>query len=144
MANTGGISTSGASRIKMHTARWPATGLKAALFLASATITPATTVYTTTGELTGGSYVAGGIAVNSSQAVQISGNTTYVTPAASLAFPSLTSPGAFDCVKIYDTGDSNAVVSVHTFGNQNVTGAPFTLTMPVNDASTGLFRINWS
>lgn len=144
MANTQGINTNSAFRIAMHSAVWPSSGIKAALFLASATVGPSTATYTTTGELTGGSYVAGGIAVNSTTAPAATGSVTYVTPAASLAFPSLTTPSAIDAVQLYDTGQSNRSISVHTFGAQSLTAAPLTLTMPTNDSTNALFRITWS
>jgi hypothetical protein len=53
----------------------------------------------------------------------------------------LTVTTAFDAVLIYNSTSSNKAVSVHNFGSQTVTAGTFTLTMPTNDATTGLLRI---
>jgi hypothetical protein len=44
-------------------------------------------------------------------------------------------------VLIYNSTQGDKAVSVHTFGSQTVTAGTFTLTMPTNDANTGLIRI---
>ena len=48
---------------------------------------------------------------------------------------------AFDAVQIYNSTQGDKSVSIHTFGSQTVTAGNFTLTMPTNDATTGLIRI---
>ena len=144
MANSQGVPTTDAYRLKAMSAIYPTSGIKAALFLASATITPATAAYTTSGEVSGSGYVAGGVAVTTTQVPQITGSTTYWTPAAAIAFGTVTLGTAFDCFMLYDTGDSNANVFVGTFGSQTVTAATFTINMPTDDASTGLVRWAWS
>jgi hypothetical protein len=113
---------------------------KAALFLASATINAATTAYSTTGEVTGTNYAAGGVAVVFT-APSTSGTTAFTTPNGSITYTNVTLSTAFDCVLIYNTTQSSKAVSVHTFGSQTVTAGTFTLTMPTNDASTGLIRL---
>jgi len=114
---------------------------KAALYLASATIDASTTAYTSTGEVTGTNYSAGGVAVTNATAPATSGTTAYWTPSASIVYTNVTLSTAFDAVLIYNSTQSNKSVSVHTFGSQTVTAGTFTLTMPTNDASTGLIRI---
>lgn len=114
---------------------------KAALYLASATINASTTAYTATGEVSGAGYTAGGVTVTNATAPATSGTTAYWTPSASISFSSVTLSTAFDCVLIYNSTQSNKAVSVHTFGSQTVTAGTFTLTMPTNDASTGLIRL---
>jgi len=114
---------------------------KAALYLASATINASTTVYTTTGEVTGTGYTAGGVTVTFGTPPSTSGTTAFVTPSASITYSAVTLSTAFDAVLIYNSTQSNKAVSVHTFGSQTVTAGTFTLTMPVNDASTGLIRL---
>jgi hypothetical protein len=114
---------------------------KAALFLASATINAATTTYTTTGELAGtGNYTAGGVTFTW-VAPSSTGTTAFTTPSASLSWTALTSSGAFDAVELYNSTQGNKTVAVYTFGSQNVTASNFSLTMPTNDATTGLLRI---
>ena len=114
---------------------------KAALYLATATINASTTAYTATGEVSGTGYTAGGVTVTFGTAPSTSGTTAFVTPSASITYSSVTLSTAFDCVLIYNSTQSNKAVSVHTFGSQTVTAGTFTLTMPVNDASTGLIRL---
>lgn len=118
-----------------------ADSFKAALYLASATINASTTAYTVTGEVSGTNYTAGGVAVTNATAPATSGTTAYWTPSASITYTNVTLSTAFDCVLIYNSTQSNKSVSVHTFGSQTVTAGTFTLTMPTNDASTGLIRL---
>jgi hypothetical protein len=118
-----------------------ADSFKAALYLASATINASTTAYTVTGEVSGTNYTAGGVAVTNATAPTTSGTTAYWTPSASITYTNVTLSTAFDCVLIYNSTQSNKSVSVHTFGSQTVTAGTFTLTMPTNDASTGLIRL---
>ena len=114
---------------------------KAALYLASATVDATTTAYNASGEVTGTGYTAGGVTVTFGTAPSTSGTTAFVTPSASISYSAVTLTTAFDAVLIYNSTQSNKAVSVHTFGSQTVTAGTFTLTMPVNDASTGLIRL---
>jgi len=118
-----------------------ADSFKAALYLASATVNAATTAYSSTGEVTGTGYTAGGVAVTFGTAPSTSGTTAFVTPSASISYSAVTLSTSFDAVLIYNSTQSNKAVSVHTFGSQTVTAGTFTLTMPTNDASTGLIRL---
>jgi hypothetical protein len=79
--------------------------------------------------------------VTNATAPATSGTTAYWTPSASITFSSVTLSTAFDCVLLYNSTQSNKAISVHTFGSQTVTAGTFTLTMPTNDASTGLIRL---
>ena len=120
--------------------------VKAALYLASATINASTTVYSSTGEVTGTNYVAGGvtvtaatgpIATNSSATAGVA----YWTPSASITYTNVTLSTAFDAVLLYNSTQGNKSISVHTFGSQTVTAGTFTLTMPSNTTSTALIRL---
>lgn len=115
--------------------------LKAALYLASATVNASTTAYSATGEVTGTNYTAGGITVTNANAPSTSGTTAIWTPSASFAWTTVTLATAFDAVLVYNSTQSNRAISVHTFGSQTVTAANFTLTMPTNDATNALVRI---
>jgi hypothetical protein len=115
--------------------------LKAALYLASATINAATTAYTVSGEVSGAGYSAGGVTVTNANPPTTSGTTGYWTPSASLTYTTVTLTTAFDCVLIYNSTQSNKAISAHTFGSQTVTAGTFTLTMPVSDATNALIRI---
>jgi hypothetical protein len=114
---------------------------KAALYLASATVNASTTAYSSTGEVTGTNYTAGGVTVTFGTPPSTSGTTAFVTPSASIAYSNVTLSTAFDAVLIYNSTQSDKAVSVHTFGSQTVTAGTFTLTMPTNDSSTGLIRL---
>jgi hypothetical protein len=119
---------------------------KAALYLSSATVNASTTAYSSTGEVTGTNYTAGGIAVtNGTSPTATNSSATagvaYWTPTASLTYTNVTLATAFDSVLIYNSSKSNKAVSVHTFGSQTVTAGTFTLTMPSNTTSTALLRL---
>jgi hypothetical protein len=119
---------------------------KAALYLASATINASTTAYTSTGEVSGTNYTAGGVTVTgATNPASTNSSTTagvgYWTPSASITYTTVTLTTAFDCVLIYNSTQSNKAVSAHTFGSQTVTAGTFTLTMPANTTSTALLRL---
>lgn len=120
--------------------------IKAALYLASATINASTTAYTATGEVTGAGYTAGGVTVtNATGPTSTNSSATagvaYWTPSASITYTSVTLTTAFDAVLLYNSTQNNKSISVHTFGSQTVTAGTFTLTMPSNTTSTALIRL---
>jgi hypothetical protein len=114
---------------------------KAALYLASASLGAGTTVYSSTGEVTGTNYTAGGVTVTNATAPTNSGTTAYWTPSASITYTNVTLSTSFDAVLIYNSSQSNKSVSVHTFGAQTITAGTFTLVMPTNAAGTALLNI---
>jgi len=120
--------------------------LKAALYLASATINAATTAYSATGEVTGTGYTAGGVTITNATAPTSANSSAtagvgYWTPSASFVYTSVTLATAFDCVLVYNSTQSNKAISVHTFGSQTITAGTFTLTMPSNTTTTALLRL---
>ena len=117
-----------------------ADSFKAALFLASASIGAGTTAYSATGEVSGTNYTAGGASFTWS-APASSGTTAYTTPSANIQWTTVTLSTSFDCVLLYNTTQSNKAVAAYTFGATTVTAGNFTLTMPTNDATTGLLRV---
>ena len=155
MANTQSMCTSFMSELITAThnfgtapirAATTADTFKAALYLASATVNASTTAYSSTGEVTGTGYTAGGVTVTNATApastnTSATAGTAYWTPSASITYTSVTLSTAFDCVLIYNSTQSNKAVSVHTFGSQTVTAGTFTLTMPSNTTSTALLRL---
>ena len=119
---------------------------KAALYLTSATIDAATTAYTSSGEVSGTGYTAGGVTITNANAptathASATAGVAYWTPSASIVYTTVTLTTAFDAVLIYNSTQSNKSVSVHTFGSQTVTAGTFTLTMPSNSTSTALIRL---
>jgi hypothetical protein len=119
---------------------------KAALYLTSATIDASATVYTTSGEVSGTGYSAGGVTVTGANVPTATNSSAtagvaYWTPSASIVYTTVTLTTAFDCVLIYNSSQSNKAVSSHTFGSQTITAGTFTLTMPSNTTSTALLRL---
>jgi hypothetical protein len=150
MANTQAMCTSFMQELMTATHNFTTgTGntFKAALYFSSATINAATTVYSTSGEVTGTNYVAGGVTVTNgtsplSTNASATAGTAYWTPSASLTYTNVTiNSAAFNAVLIYNSSASDKAVSVHTFGDQTVTAGTFTLTMPANTPSTALLRL---
>jgi len=115
--------------------------LKAALYLASATVNASTTAYSVTGEVSGAGYSAGGVTATNATAPTSSGTTAYWTPSASFTYTTVTLTTSFDCVLVYNSTQSNKAISAHTFGAQTITAGTFVLSMPTNDASNALIRI---
>ena len=120
---------------------------KAALYVTTATVNAATTVYSSTNEVSGIGYTAGGITVTNANAPTATNSSAtagvgYWTPSANLVYSTVTLTTAFDTVLIYNSSQSNAAVSVHTFGAQTITAGTFTLTMPSNTTSSALLRLS--
>lgn len=120
---------------------------KAALYLTTATVNASTTAYSSTNEVSGTNYTAGGVAVTNATAPASTNSSAtagvaYWTPSASISYTNVTLTTAFDTVLIYNSTQSNKSVSVHTFGSQTITAGTFTLTMPSNTTSTALLRLS--
>jgi hypothetical protein len=113
---------------------------KAALYVATASIGAGTTAYSSTNEVSGTNYTAGGATFTWS-APATSGTTAYTTPSANISWTTVTLSTSFDCVLLYNSTQSNKAVAAYTFGATTVTAGNFTLTMPTNDATTGLLRL---
>ena len=149
MANTQSMCTSFMQELMTATHNFTTgTGdtFKGALYEATATYNASTTAYSTTGEVSGAGYTAGGVNVTNGTS-PLSTNTSatagvaYWTPSASITYTNVTLTTAFDAVLIYNSSKSDKAVSVHTFGSQTVTAGTFTLTMPTNDTSNALIRL---
>ena len=110
-----------------------------ALYTAFSDIGPLTTVYTTTNEVTGTGYTAGGVVVTGATiSTDVQTGTVYVD-FADVAWPgaSFTARGAL----IYNVTRSNKSVAVLDFGSDKTfSSVSNTVTMPVNSATTALIR----
>ena len=120
--------------------------LKAALYLASATMNASATAYTASNEVSGTGYVAGGVTVTNattptSTNASATAGVAFFTPSASITYTTVTLATAFDAVLLYNSTQSNKAISVHTFGSQTITAGTFTLTMPANTTSAALIRL---
>ena len=155
MANTQAMTTSFMGELmtgthNFGTAPVRATGatdsFKAALYLTTATVNASTTVYSTSDEVTGAGYSAGGVAVTfgtppTATNASATAGVAFVTPSASITYTTVTLTTAFDAVLIYNSTQADKAVSVHTFGSQTVTAGTFTLTMPTNNTTDALIRL---
>jgi hypothetical protein len=112
--------------------------LKMALYLGSANLGAATTVYTTADETSGAGYTAGGNTLTG-VTVLTSGTTAYVDFANSSWNPaSFTARGAL----IYNASKGNKSIAVLDFGADKTTTTTFTVQMPANTATNALIRIS--
>ena len=110
-----------------------------ALYSSSASLGPQTTVYTSTGEISGTGYVAGGIALTG--ITQTTSNNVVFYTFANPTWPSatFTARGAL----IYNFSKSNKAVAVLDFGADKTTaGNTFTVVLPANLYNTALIRIS--
>jgi hypothetical protein len=113
--------------------------LKMALYDGFATLGPSTTVYTTTNEVVGTGYTAGGRTITG-----VTINTDVATNTVYINFNNVSWPGASFTARgalIYNSSQSNKSVAVLDFGSDKIFSAVSnTVTMPVNAASTALLR----
>jgi hypothetical protein len=109
-----------------------------ALYTNTATLDSTTTEYTTTGEASGGNYVAGGQVVTASIASEVtsSGSTTYINFSSPAWTGAITARGAL----IYTPGD-NGAVCVLDFGSDKTSTTSFTVQMPANASTSALIRL---
>ncbi len=115
---------------------------KAALYVDTATYDKTTTAYSVTNEVSGSGYTAGGVTVTNATGMTVTNDVAHWTPSANFAWTTVTLATAFDACLIYNSTQSNKAVAVYTFSSQTVTAGNFTLTMPTNDDTTGLLRLN--
>jgi hypothetical protein len=108
--------------------------LKIALYTAAADLNESTTVYTTTAEVTGGGYVAGGVTLTG-VTISSSGYTAYVDFANVVFNASVTAR----CALIYNVTQGNKSIAVLDFGSDK-TSTNFTITMPADTATAALIR----
>lgn len=111
--------------------------LKIALYAASATLGPATTVYTATDEISGAGYAAGGEVLVNVQ-VLLSGTTAYVT----FDNPSWTG-ASFTCrgALIYNATKADRAIAVLDFGSDKTASGTFTVQLPAATTSAALLRL---
>ena len=109
-----------------------------ALYTNNATLDQTTTEYTTTGEASGGDYVAGGLAVTATVSSEptAAGSVTYVSFSSPAWTGQITARGAL----IYKAG-ANGAICVLDFGNDKTSSNTFTVTMPANTSTSALIRL---
>lgn len=112
---------------------------KCALYTSSASLGASTTTYSSTNEVANGSgYTTGGNTLTN--VTPTTSGTTAFTDFADTSWTtaSFTARGMI----IYNSTDSNKVVSVHDFGaDKTVTSGTFTVQFPTADSSSAIIRI---
>lgn len=111
---------------------------KIALYTSSASLDSTTTVYTTTNEVSGTGYTAGGNTLTN--VTPTSSGTTAFTDFADTTWSTatITARGAL----IYNSTESNKAVAVLDFGSDKTsTAGNFTIVFPTADASNAIIRI---
>lgn len=113
---------------------------KIALYTSSATLSNATTAYTTVGEVTssGSNYTAGGNTLTVSTSPTSTGNVAFLSFAnSSWTNANITANGAL----IYNS-TANSAVAVLAFGSdKTATNGTFSVIFPTADASNAIIRI---
>ena len=117
----------------------PTDVFKIALYASSASIGASTTVYTTSGEISGGVYVAGGNTLTGNVLATANHITYFSFNTSAWPVGVITARGAL----IYNSSKSNKAVAVLDFGmDKTSTGTTaFTVVMPSNTSSTALVRL---
>jgi hypothetical protein len=113
---------------------------KIALYTSAATLGAATTAYTTSNEVAGTGYSAGGQALTISQIPTSSGTTAFIDFSdVTWSTATITARGAL----IYlANGTTNPAVAVLDFGGDKTsTAGNFTIQFPAADASNAILRI---
>lgn len=133
-----GIHNFGVGVVRASTA---ADVFKLALYTSSATLSAATTAYTTTDEVSssGTNYTAGGQTLTISQVPTSTGTTAWLDfDDITWASATLTANGAL----IYNATQSNKAVAVLAFGaDKTSTAGNFTIQFPAANSTTAILRI---
>ena len=111
--------------------------LKIALYTSLATLGAATTAYSTSDEVVGAGYTAGGNTL-AGATVSLSGTTAFVDFSdTSWTTATITARGAL----IYNTSKANRAIAVLDFGSDK-TANPFIVQLPAPSATTALLRFS--
>jgi hypothetical protein len=112
--------------------------IKLALYTSAATLSAATTAYSTSDEVVGTGYTAGGNTLTGAT-VSLSGTTAYVDFSdTTWTTATITARGAL----IYNSSKSNKAIAVLDFGaDKTSTAGSFTVQFPANDSSSAVVRI---
>jgi hypothetical protein len=110
--------------------------LNMALYTGASNLNETTTVYTTTDEVSGGGYTAGGQII-AGAAISASNGVVYVTFDNVVWTPAtFTAAGAL----IYNASKGNRSIAVLSFGADKTASGTFTVQMPPNTSNSALLR----
>lgn len=112
---------------------------KIALYTAVASLDATTTVYTSTNEITGTGYTAGGqsLTVTTTPTTGSSGNVAYISFANTSWTGAFTARGAL----IYDVTNGNKTVCILDFGSDKTSTTTFTVQFPAATNTSAIIRI---
>ena len=116
---------------------------KIALFTSAASLDASTTNYSTTNEVVGSGYTAGGITLTNVDPTS-SGTTAFIDFAdVTWANSTITAAGAliYNTTTDGGTGTTNAVAVISFGGDKTSTNGDFVVQFPVADASNAIIRI---
>lgn len=115
---------------------------KIALYTNTATLNADTTAYTSTGESSGGNYVAGGLALTVTQVPTI-GNQTGQNAVVYISFDNASWTGAITArgALIYKNGGGNPAVCVLDFGSTKTSVNTFEVQFPTSGSTTSIIRL---
>ena len=112
---------------------------KIALYTSSATLSAATTAYSTTNEVSGTGYTAGGNTLTIAANPALSGTTAFLDFSdTTWSSSSIAARGAL----IYKSATGNPAIAVIDFGeNKQSSSANFVISFPTADANNAIIRI---
>jgi len=111
---------------------------KIALYTSSATLGATTTAYSSTNEVVGTGYTAGGNTLTVSQIPTSSGTTAFIDFAdTTWSTSTITARGAL----IYNSTDNTAVAVLDFGSDKSTTAGNFTIVFPTADATNAIIRI---
>jgi len=116
---------------------------KLALFTSAATLGASTTAYTTTNEVVGTGYTAGGVTLTNIDPTS-SGTTAFIDFAdATFSSATITAAGAliYNTTTDGGTGTTNAVAVISFGGDKTSTNGDFVVQFPTADATNAIVRI---
>ena len=112
---------------------------KMALYNALADLNDTTTVYTTSNEVTGTGYTAGGVTLTPTTILSDTDNNTAYVSFANVTW----SPASFTCrgALVYNS-TTNAAVFVLNFGSDKTATSSFTVQFPTANSTSAILRIS--
>jgi hypothetical protein len=115
---------------------------KIALYTNTATLNADTAAYTSTGEASGGNYVAGGLALTVTQVPTI-GNQTGQNAVVYISFANASWTGAITArgALIYKNGGGNPAICVLDFGSTKTSVNTFEVQFPTTGSTTSIIRL---
>ena len=141
MAITSGITISFRREILLGEHDLDTNSLKLALYTSAASLSDGTTVYTTSNEVVGTGYSAGGVVLTGIDVTTDSSVAVVSITDAVISASTITARGAL----IYNASQSNKAIAVFDFGaDKSSTAGDFTIQFPAAAAATAIIRIKSS